>query len=366
MKALLARHRQRLTDDFNGHSGTSSLHSQTLRPTSPRRSVAPAFLLAAAALLLSAATLSPAAAGPVLDRVEAAGAVSCGAEERPGFAAIEDGSDAPAHGLAVDLCRAIAVAVLGPQGRATFTVIDSARDFDAARDGKLDVLFLSGGTLLAERLADRVALGAPAFIETESVMVPETSAVRATHDLAGASVCFMIGTGAQRALEGALEREHVEVRRLGFGEDVELRDAYNVGRCGAVAGDATFLAEVRQDGGVHGLKSRILDAPLALDPVYLATGIGDGRWTAMTGWVLQALVLGSAPRSGFSGAGAGPLAAAATPLGFREGWYGDAVAATGTYADLWARDLGEGSDLKLAPGPNQPWPAGVMVVPASP
>ena len=197
-------------------------------------------------------------------------------------------------------------------------------------------------------------------------MVPEASAVHAPRDLAGASLCFMIGTGAQRALEAALERDHVEVRRLGFGEDVELRDAYNVGRCTAVAGDATFLAEVRQDGGVHGLKSRLLDAPLALDPVFLATGIEDGRWSAMADWVLQALMLGSAPRSGFSGVGAAPLAAAATPLGFREGWYGEAVEATGTYADLWAKNLGDGSDLKLAPGPNQPWPAGVMVVPATP
>jgi general L-amino acid transport system substrate-binding protein len=326
--------------------------------------------LLASAAVLSAAVAFPAAAGPVLDRVRASGAVSCGAEERPGFAeAGEPGAgpnEAPAHGLAVDLCRAVAVAVLGPGGRSTFTVIDSVADFDAARDGRLDVLFLTGGTLASERLADRVALGAPAFVETESVMVPEASSVRSVGDLAGASVCFMIGTGAQRALEGALERDRVAVKRLGFGEDVELRDAYNVGRCTAVAGDATFLAEVRQDGGVHGLKSRLLDAPLALDPVYLATGIEDGRWTAMAGWVLQALVLGSAPRSGFSGAGAEPLARAAAPLGFPDGWYGHVVAATGTYAELWARNLGDGSDLKLPPGPNQPWPAGVMVVPASP
>ncbi len=320
--------------------------------------------------MLAFALPSPATAGPVLDRVKAAGTVSCGAEERPGFAEAEEAGTGqeggPVHGLAVDLCRAIAVAGLGPEGKASFTVIDSAKDFDAARAGRFDVMFLTGGTLASERLADRVALGPPAFIETESVMVPESSAVRSVRDLAGASVCFMIGTAAQRALEGALEREHVEIRRLGFGEDVELRDAYNVGRCQAVAGDATFLAEVRQDGGVHGLKSRLLDAPLALDPVYLATGIADGRWTAMTGWVLQALVLGAAPRSGFSGAGAEPLARAATPLGFRENWYADTVEATGTYAELWARNLGDGSGLGLPPGPNQPWPAGVMVVPASP
>ena len=322
--------------------------------------------LAAALLLAGLAAAVPARAGPVIDRILAAKAVTCGAEERPGVAEVDEGSDGPAHGLAVDLCRAMAVAVLGPGAQARFTVIGSATDLEAARAGAFDVLFLSAGTIASEHLADRVLLGAPAFIETESVMVPEASPVRAARDLSGASVCFMIGTGAQRALEAALEREHVAVKRLGFGEEVELRDAYNVGRCTAVAGDATFLAEVRQDGGVHGLKSRLLDAPLALDPVFLATGTADGRWSAMAAWVLQALVLGSAPRSGWTGTGAGPLAEAATPLGFRPGWYGEVVRATGTYADLWDKNLGAGSDLKLPPGPNQPWPAGTMVVPASP
>ena len=86
----------------------------------------------------------------------------------------------------------------------------------------------------------------------------------------------------------------------------------------------------------------------------------------MTGGVLSALELGGTPRSGWTGQGPAPWAAAATPLGFRDGWYAETLKATGTYADLWTRNLGEGSSLKLAPGPNQPWPAGLMVLPASP
>lgn len=318
--------------------------------------------VALAALLWAAA---PVRAGPVLDRVLAAGAVSCAAEERPGFAEAAEEGGSP-HGLAVDLCRAMAVAVLGPGGTVRFTLLDGARDMESARAGAFDLLFLTAGTIAAEHLADRVLLGAPAFIETEAVMVPEASPVRGLRDLAGASLCFMIGTGAQRALEAGLEREGVAVKRLGFGEDVELRDAYNVGRCTAVAGEATFLAEVRQDGGVHGVKSRLIDPPLALDPVFLATGTADARWSAMATDLLQVLVLGAAPRSGWSGTGAAPLAEAATPLGFRPGWLAAVTAAAGTYADLYGRNLGAGSDLKLPPGPNQPWPAGLMVVPASP
>ncbi len=314
--------------------------------------------------LLAAGSTSPAAAGSVLDRVRAANTVSCGAEARPGFA--EAGEDGKVTGLAVDLCRAIAVAVLGPAGKVVVTAVESDRDFDAVRDGRHDVAFLSGGTMIGERLAGGLLVGPPAYVETETVMVPESSAIAAPRDLAGKSVCFMIGTGAQRAMEAALDRDHVEVKRLGFQEDVELRDAYNVGRCAAVVAEATFLAEVRQDGGIHGLKSRILPDPLALDPVFLTTGLDDARWTAMATTVLQTLVLGSAPRSGWTGAGAGPLAEAATPLGFRPGWSATVTAEVGTYADLWRRNLGEGSALKLAAGPNTAWPTGLLMVPSSP
>ena len=311
--------------------------------------------------LLSA---SPVLAGPVLDRVKAAHTLTCGAEERAGIAEVDEAGGA--KGLAVDLCRAVAVAVLGPEGRITFTVLNATRDFASLGEGRIDLAFLSGGTMLTEHLADRLLPGPAVYAREEAVMVPETSTIRGIRDLQGRSVCFMIGTGAERALEAALEREHVEIERSGYQEDVELRDAYNVGRCVAVAGDATFLAEVRQDGGIHSLKSRILEQPLALDPLYLATGLDDARWSAVASWTFETLVLASAPRSSYSGEGADRLAAAVTPLGLRDGWFGDVLKAVGTYADIRRRNLGPESELRLATGPNAPWPEGLMLVPASP
>ncbi len=327
--------------------------------------VARAGLVACTALVsVGTGSVGPALAGVVLDRVKAANSVACGAEERAGIA--EKNEDGTIGGLAVDLCRAVAVAVLGPKGGIVFTLIDSDRDFDAVRNGQEDLLFLSSGTMVGERLSDRLLLGPPAYMAAMALMVPEASPVRALRDLAGQSICFMIGNGAERAMEAALERDGLEVKRLGFEEDVEMRDAYNVGRCQAIAAEATFLAEVRQDGGVHGLKSRILDEPLAVDPIYLATGIDDARWSAIAIWTLERLKVAAVPPSGWSGDDARSLSSALTPLGFREGWPDDVTKAVGTYADIWRRNLGDGSPLKLQPGPNAPWPRGLLVVPMSP
>ncbi len=322
--------------------------------------------LVACAALVSVGTgwVDVARAGPVLDRVKASNSVACGAEKRAGVA--DRNEDGTIGGLAVDLCRAIAVAVLGPRGRIVFTLVDSDRDFDAVRNGHQDLVFLSSGTIVGEHLSDRLLLGPPAYIEPMALMVPEGSTARTLRDLAGQKICFMIGTGAERAMEAALERDGLQVMRLGFQEDVEMRDAYNVGRCHAIAADATFLAEVRHDGGVHGLGSRILDDPLALDPIYLATGLDDARWSSIATWTLESLMVAAVPPSGWSGDGAKSLAKAVTPLGARDGWSDDVTKAVGTYADIWQRNLGDESPLKLQPGPNAPWPRGLLVPPMSP
>ena len=311
--------------------------------------------------ILAVASAAPAWAGSVLDRVRAEGIVHCGAGERPGFAwAAADGRIA---GLAVDLCRAVAIAVLGSEGRVAFQLYGATRDYDAVRGGADDLFFLSGTEIVEEGLAPSVLQGPTVFVEALALMVPEASAASRLEDLAGASVCFMIGSGAQRALEAAADRQHVSFARLGFQESVEMLDAYDVQRCRAVAGEATQLAAMRLDSGVNHLASRILPQPLALYPVVAAVGTKDGQWAALIAWLVDALMLADAPRTAWRAPGADALPLPAAALGLREHWRDEVTAMLGTYGDMVRRNLGEESVLKLPPGPNAPWPAGLLLPP---
>ena len=303
---------------------------------------------------------APAYAGPQLDRIRTENVVRCGAEPRPGFAS--GGADG-LTGLAVDLCRAAAIAVLGPRGDVDFRILDGAPDFDAVRQGRFDLVFLSGDDIAEEKLAAAILPGPPAFIDQWVLMVPESSDVRRVEDLNGKTVCFMIGTPAQRALESALDRSKTSIGRIGFEEDVEMRDAYDVGRCQAVVGAATAMAEMRQDGGVNRLRSRLIDPPLSLDPIYAATGLGDAQWGATVAWLMHGLVSVGARASGWQGAVTPLDDDAARSLGLRDHWQADVTAALGTYPEMLRRHLGQGSGLDLEPGPNAPWPAGLMLPP---
>lgn len=112
------------------------------------------FLLA---LLFVCCSISRAVAGPVTDRVKARGVVWCGGVERPGLAV----TDGHGHwkGLEVDVCRAVADAVLGSPDRIEFHAYETGKDFDVVHSQKDDIFFLTGSEIVRQKLAGKVLPG---------------------------------------------------------------------------------------------------------------------------------------------------------------------------------------------------------------
>jgi general L-amino acid transport system substrate-binding protein len=54
-------------------------------------------------------------------------------------------------------------------------------------------------------------------------------------------------------------------------------------------------------------------------------------------------------------------AGVARAFGIAPNWAALAVASTGNYGEMFARNLGAGSPLKLEPGPNRPWSQGGLL-----
>jgi general L-amino acid transport system substrate-binding protein len=318
---------------------------------------------ALAGVLLGLAAACPAQAGGAIERIRAEGVLRCGAVERMGIADAppEGPSAGSVVGIAVDVCRALAVAVLGPGGRVAFSLYEAPHSFDLLRNGADEVGFLTGGEIAEQNLGAGVVPGPVIAISPVAAMVPEASAVHRLADLSGQTVCVMIGSAPQRALEAAAGALHLSIARLAFEEDVEMLDAYNVGRCGAVVGEAGYLAGMRQTPGVGGLASRLLPETLAADPIIAVTSVADGAWAAEAAWVFDALLLADAPAGAWRSAGKDALPARGLP-GLRSGWQPEVVAAVGSYSAIVRRNLTD--RLGLAPGPNALWPAGLLLPPA--
>jgi general L-amino acid transport system substrate-binding protein len=312
--------------------------------------------------LLGLAAACPAHAGGAVERIRAEGVLHCGAVERVGIA--EQPPEGPAAGgvvgIAVDVCRALAVAVLGPGGRVIFSLYDAPHSFDRLRNGADEVGFLTGGEIAEQELGASVVPGPTIAISPVAVMVPEVSPVRRVAELSGQTVCVMIGSAPQRALEAAAGALHLSIARLAFEEDVEMLDAYNVGRCGAVVGEAGYLAGMRQTPGVRGLASRLLPETLAVDSIIAVTGTADGAWAADVAWVFDALLAEDVPAGAWQSTGKDALPARRLP-GLRSGWQAEVVAAVGSYAGIVRRNWTD--RLGLAAGPNALWPDGLLLPP---
>ena len=218
--------------------------------------------VAIAALLVGIAL--PAHAGAVLDRVKRDGILHCAATERAGYATIEDGKPA---GQAADLCRMIAEAVLGPSGKFALRLLDLDSDFDHVRAGEVAVTFLEPRTVAEQKLAPLLVPVGQAYRDRFAVMVPAGSSPRGLDELGGQAICFMIGDPVWPLLQRRLADRSVLFTPFGFSEEVEMKDAYNVGRCDAMAGIASTLDELRLDRGVNHLRSRFIDEALGPDPV---------------------------------------------------------------------------------------------------
>ena len=274
------------------------------------------------AIAVAVLFMGGAARAGVADRVRAEGVLRCGAVFRPGIAAPLAGGSAA--GVAVDLCRAVAVAVLGPRGRVVFSIYDGPHDFDAVRSGRDELAFLTGGEIAEQKLGGAVLPGPVAAVLAVGVMVPEASAVQHVAGLVDQVVCLMTGSVGQRALD----RLGLEVSRMAFQEDVEMLDAYNAGRCGAVVGETTALAAMRRSPGVRGVASRLLPEPIAMDSLVVVSTVKDGGWAAAAAWVIHALALGDT--------GVLPVDRVA---GLRDGWRGSVRATVGDYAAISRRNL---------------------------
>jgi general L-amino acid transport system substrate-binding protein len=302
-------------------------------------------LLVLLTLLGVCGSMSVAQAGSIIERVKARGVVRCGSVERPGLAS----ADKQGHwqGLNVDVCRAIATAVLKSPEKIEYHEYETPKDFDAVRNNQDDVFFLTGSEINEQKLAGKLVPGPTVFVESHGVMVASTSAAHHVSDLAQDSICFMIGSSVDRSLEAYFGALHRNWFRRPFSEDGEMIDTYNVQNCHAIAGEITTLATIRLDSGVNRLSSRILPEPLITFPVIAATGTDDGQWSALVAWTVNTLVSADRPETRWYAGGATAMPIAAPELGLDHDWQRRVLSAVGNYGNIFDRHLGKNSPLKL-------------------
>ena len=317
--------------------------------------------------------LAPAAVD-VLERVRAHGAVRCAVDGTPGFGGV-DASGRPV-GFDVDFCRALAAAVLGDGEAVEIERINTANKFRALVRGEVDVAFGMATWTYGRDLGMGVRFVAPTFLDGQALMVWADSPLRSLQQARGLRVCVQDGTTTAANLADLSRSRGLELRAVLAESSEERLNRFIRRDCELVSGDYSELAALRATRISDPARWRMLDETLSREPLGPYVAAGDEHWFAVVRWVINATQiaelhgLNAASVDGLdSGASAEVLALAGhvpdagAALGLDAQWARRVVVQVGNYADIFERNLGQGSALRLQRGYNRLWRDGGLFFP---
>jgi general L-amino acid transport system substrate-binding protein len=322
--------------------------------------------------LLSSGVASRALTGPTLEKVRASGSLSCGIDiEEPEYTL------ADAHGnhsqFDIDLCKAVAVAVLGKNAKFTVKRFrDEAGSLKALKAAEIDVLATASPYVRNNN--GSFGFGRPIFYDFQGFLVNKELGIQTARDLAGKKVCFLIGTEIEEQVTSYMSREAMKFIPGPFSEEGEMEAALLTRNCAAITADVSQLAYERI--GFKGMAKtfEILPAVVGKDPLAPAFRTDDPQWAAIVDWTMQILV--QAEESGITQANVAEMkksndAGVQRMLGTRRGWgqflgldddwAAGVIESVGNYGEIFERDLGAGSEMKLERGMNKLWTEGGLM-----
>ena len=316
----------------------------------------------AAPLAIKSAALSK-----TLKAIKARGELRCGVNpELPGFAFQDNGGRW--RGFNVDFCRALAAAVLGKPDKVTFVPLGNEERITALRTGKVDVLWRNTSWTFSRDAGDQLDMAAISYFDGQGFLVRRSLNLTSAVELNTAKICVQTGATSAQNLEDFFRARGIAYTAMMFDSEEQARAAYQADKCDAFTADISALAATRtlmDDPGAH----VILPDAISKEPLGPLVRQDDPVWTDIVRWTLYALIL--AEEHGVTKANAKEMATGADPearrllgeggfgamLGLDADWAARAITAGGNYGEIFTKEIGGGSALKLDRGLNALWNA---------
>ena len=218
------------------------------------------------------------------------GHLICGVEgSMPGFSRVT--ADGRYTGLDVDLCRAVAAALLGDGEKVEFHNLTASERFAALASGQNDLLARNTTFTLSRDATGGNALtfGPIVYYDAQGFLVPRGSGIRHPADLSGRPICVVSGTTTELNLADWMRSQSIPYRPLKFQAHDQSYAAYLQERCAAVTSSQALLAAQRStfsDPMAHTL----LDEAISKEPNAPVTRQEDPAWADAVRWTVYGLI----------------------------------------------------------------------------
>jgi len=325
------------------------------------------------AIVLALASAAAVFAGPapasILDDVKARGALNCGSNgQLPGFGMPD--TQGVWTGLDVDFCRAIAAAIFNDGAKVKFVALSAKDRFTALQSGDVDVLARNTTWTLSRDTQLGLNATGVNYYDGQGFLIRKSLKVNSALELNDAAVCVQQGTTTELNLTDYFRANKMRLKTVTFATLDEALKAYDTGRCDAFTADASALYSVRlkltqPDDQV------VLPEIISKEPLGPFVRQGDDQWFDIVRWVLFAML--NAEELNVTKANVDDQVKSPNPetkrllgsegnfgeqLGLTKDWAYRIVKLVGNYGEVFERNLGQGSPLKITRGLNALWTKG--------
>ncbi|MFC2054904.1 amino acid ABC transporter substrate-binding protein [Chloroflexota bacterium] len=311
--------------------------------------------------------------GAILERVKERGKVVCGARtDLLGFGYLD--ADGRNIGFDIDLCRAVAAAVLGDPEAVEIVPLTAADRGPAVQTAEVDLLSRNV-TWTSSRDAQWGNFTYITFYDGQGFMVRTDSGIEGVEDMDGSTVCVTSGTTTEKNLADIFRQHNMDYEAVIFEETASVYAAYDEGRCDVTTSDKSQLAAVREglaDPDAH----VILPVTISKEPLTSAVPHGDDQWFDTVKLVLFGLI--NAEELGVTQANVEEMKAGENinirRLLGQEGDWGNsdlgldvealanAITAVGNYGEIYDRYMGANGDAFTLPRDlNDLWTNGGLI-----
>jgi general L-amino acid transport system substrate-binding protein len=325
--------------------------------------------LIVAAISLFGLTATAASAATTLEAVKAKGYVQCGVSQGlPGFSNTDDKGNWT--GIDVDICRGVAAAIFGDANKVKYTPLSAKERFTALQSGEIDMLSRNTTWTMSRDTALGLNFAGVNYYDGQGFMVRKSLGIKSALELSGATVCTNTGTTTELNVADYFRANKMDYKVVAFEKSDEVVQAYGAGRCDIYTTDRSGLAAQRLKLAKPD-DHMVLPEIISKEPLGPVVRQGDDQWFNLVKWTLYAMV--NAEEMGVTSKNAAKMKAGNNPgikrllgsegdfgkkLGVGTDWAYNIITTVGNYGEMYERNVGPNTPLKLARGKNALWSKG--------
>jgi general L-amino acid transport system substrate-binding protein len=325
--------------------------------------------LAVAVLVGAAATVYEFYDTRTLKRTIRRGEVFCGVNKGlPGFSAPDDKGNWT--GFDVDFCRAVAAAIFNDPSKAKFIPLDANERFKELQNRTVDILSRNSTWDMSREQNYDLYFPAVAYYDGQGFMVPKSRNIDSALDLNGSKVCVQASTTTALNLADYFKANNMKYEEMKFPQLEQAVKAYENGKCDTFTADVSQLYALRLNL-TQPADQAILPDVISKEPLAPVVRQRDDDWMMIVKWTLYAMI--NAEELGVTSKNIDEALQSKKPdvmrlvgnegsygedLGLSKDWAVRIIRHVGNYGEVYERNVGSDSRLKIPRGLNQLWNAG--------